>query len=128
MRIHAKAQRGERFERSRLARGEIFAVNEQKIREEHQPAVGDNGRLERAQRSRGGVAWIDEGRQPFALALLVEAHERRLRHYDFAAHFKCLSLREAQLLKLCGRERKRHTANGADIRSHVFAGLAVAAR
>ena len=44
MRIHAKAERGERIERSRLPRGKILAVDEQKIGEENQPPIGDDAR------------------------------------------------------------------------------------
>jgi hypothetical protein len=63
MRIHAEAECSERIERGCLARGIVLAVDEQEIGEEDQPAVGDDRRLERAQRSCSGVARIDEGRR-----------------------------------------------------------------
>ena len=128
VRIDAKAERGEGFERGRLAGGEIFAVNKQKIGEENQPPVGDDGWLKRAQRSRGGVARIDEGRQSFALALLVQALEGGFGHHHFAAHLECLPLRERTFRSWSLRNAERHAADGADVRGDVFAGLAVAAR
>ena len=47
MRVHAKAERGQRVERRRLSRGKVLAIDEQKIREENQPSVGDDARLQR---------------------------------------------------------------------------------
>ena len=75
MRIDAEAERSQRIERGSLALRPIFAVDEQKVREEDQPAIGDDAGLERAQRSGGGVARIDGGRQPLALALFIHAQE-----------------------------------------------------
>jgi hypothetical protein len=48
MRVHAKAERRQRVERGRLPRGKVLAVPRAKIREENQPSVGDDARLQRA--------------------------------------------------------------------------------
>ncbi len=90
MGVDAKAESGEGIERSRLAGGEVLALDEQEIGEEHEAAVGDDAGFERAQRACGGVAGIDGRGQALALALFVEALEGGFGHDDFAADFECL--------------------------------------
>ncbi len=93
------------------------------------PAVGEEAErtrrrhrgIELAQRARRGVARIGENRAARGRLPLVELQERRFRHIDFAAHLADFGhALAAQLL--------RHVLERPDVRGHVLADGAVAAR
>ena len=76
MRIDAEAKRRERIERGALALRPVLAFDQQKIGVKIQPPIGDDARLQRAQRSSGGIARIDGRRQALAARALHSGAER----------------------------------------------------
>src|SRR5207244_10813260 len=91
-----------------------------RVREEVQVALGGRRRIVLADRARGGVAWIGEERLASLGALLVRVRERLCGQVHLAAHVDA----PGDLLA----ERERDRLDRAEVRGHVLAGRAVAAR
>ncbi len=76
--------------------------------------------VELAQRPGGGVARVGEGPLPRRRLGFVEREEIGLGHVDLAAHL--------DHRRRVGRQPLRHIADSGDVRRHVLADRAVAAR
>ena len=98
--VDAEAEGGEGVERGALALLKVFAVDQQKVREEDKPAIGNDAGLKRAQCAGRCVARIDGGGKTLLFALFIEALEGGFGHDYFAADFE--SPREADLFQRFG--------------------------
>ena len=110
---------------TRFRRRIVISV-QQKVGVEVQPSLGDDVRLQRTQSSRSGVARIGCGSLAVGLTLLVQLAEGGVRHHHLAAHLKAVGQSSASQLRRTDAER--HGANGANVRGHILADRAVAAR
>ena len=102
-----------------MGRGRQAARLPPGIGEEPQGPGRRNGRVELAQRSRGRVARIGEGRAPGFALTRVQGREIVLRHEDLAAHIEHVGdVRSGEAL--------RDGGDGANVCRHILARIAVA--
>jgi len=111
--IDAKAKRSQCIEGCALPLRPVLALHQKKIGVKVQPTIGDDARLQRAQRSRSRVAWIDGRSQSLLFAFLVQSQKGGLGHHRLAAHFK--GWRQVGGFQFFGGDRKRHAADSADV-------------
>lgn len=102
------------------------ALREQVIREKLEFAGCSNLRIENANGASRSVARIGKVLAAGGVLLAIQFLEGGARHHGFTANFNIV--RQAKLLESFALEAQRDGANGADIRSDVFAGLAIASR
>ncbi len=89
------------------------------MRDEAQPALGDDLGIEHFERAGRRVAGVGEGNFTSGAAQLIEPDQLGIGHVHLAAHFE--ERRGAML------ERERDFADGSQVRGDVVAALAVAA-
>ena len=100
--------------------GRAFEMTEP-VNPDVERTFGGDGRVEQAQGPGGRVPGINERRLPFRLPRFVEFLEALAVHVDLAPHFQI-----RVVLEVTG-QRQRNRAQGFQVGSDVFAGLAVAA-
>jgi hypothetical protein len=116
VRLDRKAPRAELVER-RLVSGRT-GKRDGLIEVRAQAPLGDERRIEVAERAGGGVARIGEERFALVLTVAVEANERGARKEDFAADLDRASR--------CAGETQRHASNRSHVGGHVLPREAVA--
>src|SRR5690606_18290577 len=109
-------------QRRRMRSRQVAALDRaDRIRVERERPLGADPRIELAQRAGSAVAWIGEHLAAVLACVRVVLLERRAWHVYLAAHLQ-------HPRPVVAAQAQWHTAHGTQVRGHVLAACAVAAR